>query len=562
MPLARLSPERIALLANLSRRMRLCGHEIVARRLKANGLTHVYGITGTPIDETLAACGKQGMRVVATRHQQAAVQAAAAHNYLAGRLEAAVIVSAGPGVSNCATGITVARDNHWPLLVIGGRRPLAMRDMGAFQALDGARLFESIAKASAVAEQAQGLAGLLDLACRQTMQGRPGPCYLDIAEEALQGVAEYCTAAPPPLEPEPGAVDDWEPVVAGLRRARRPVLMLGEELRWGSPWTALARLVEVHRIPFVSTPLSRGYLPDSHALCGTRVRSGLLGEADWVLIAGASLDWVYRHGAEIHPEARLVRLAYEEDRVFQTLGRGTEYLGTPSSLLRQLVDALQPGHGEAVRIDEGWLAALARRKQRYQQDLAEQCRDSAAPMTPANWLREAAGAVPEEATTIVDGNIVMAWAQHVLPAELPLSRLTPGANGCMGMGIPFALAARLAQPDRPILAICGDFSLGLNVMELETAVRHRLPLVVMVANNGGSGGRLRHMAYWPADYPERVCQFTPDIRYDRIMNALGGQGIRVESTQQVAPALKQAFASGRPTLIQVDTRDDVPLPRL
>jgi 2-hydroxyacyl-CoA lyase 1 len=554
------SPEHLAPLASPSRRVGLNGHEIVARRLKANGVTHVYGITGTPVDETLAACGKQGLRVIATRHQQAAVQAAAAHNYLAGGLKAVVIVSAGPGVSNCATGITIARDNHWPLLVIGGRRPLAMWDMGAFQELDGVRLFESITKTSALAANAHGLAGLLDQTCRRTMQGQPGPCYLDIAEEALQGVAEYCAAAQPP-EFESEAVTDWGSVVAALRRARRPVLMLGEELRWGSPWAALARLVEVHRIPFVSTPLARGYLPDSHVLCGTRVRSWLLGEADWVLVAGASLNWVYRHGAEIHPQARLVRLAHEEDKVFQSLGRGTEYLGEPASLLRQLVEALQTS-GEAVQVDEAWLRTLARHKQRYQQHLAEQCQDSALPMTPAGWLREVAGAVPEDAITIVDGNIVMAWAQHLLPAEFPLSRLTPGANGCMGVGVPFALAARLAQPDRPVLAVCGDFAIGLSIMELETAVRHHLPLVVIIANNSGSGGRLRQMAYWPTDYPERVCQFTPDIRYDQIMNALGGQGMLVESVQQVVPALKQAFASGRPTLIQINTRDDVPLPRL
>src|SRR5574340_1050424 len=126
MRLADFSPEDVAKLASHPRPARLNGHEIVARRMKANGVTHVYGVTGTPVDETLAACGKQGMRVIATRHQQAAVQVAAAHNYLAGGLKAVVIVSAGPGVSNCVTGVTIARDNHWPLLLIGGRRPLAM----------------------------------------------------------------------------------------------------------------------------------------------------------------------------------------------------------------------------------------------------------------------------------------------------------------------------------------------------------------------------------------------------------------------------------------------------
>jgi len=287
----------------------------------------------------------------------------------------------------------------------------------------------------------------------------------------------------------------------------------------------------------------------------------LLGEADLVLIVGASLNWVVRHGAEIHPDARLVRLAHAEDPVYQALGRGTEYLGEPASLLRQLVEALQ-NQNAAAQVDGSWLRSLALRKQYYQQRLADSWQDNAFPLPPACWLREVAGAIPAKTITILDGNIAMAWAQHLLPASFPLSRLTPGANGCMGVGVPFALAACLVKPANPVLAICGDFALGLSIMDLETTVRHQLPLVVIVANNSGSGGCVRQNTYWPPDYPERVCQFTPGIRYDQIMQALGGEGVIVESVEQVKPALECAFASARPTLIQIDTRDDIPLPRL
>lgn len=560
MQLAELSTERRALLATLKRQARLSGHAIVARQLRSNGVTHVYGISGTPIDETMAACDQQGIRVIATRHQQAAVQAAAAHNYLAGELKAAVIVSAGPGVSNCATGITVARDNHWPLLVIGGRRSVAMREMGSFQELDGVSLFESITKCSVLAEATHGLAGLLDQVCRLTMQGQPGPCYVDIAEEALRGSTDDCDTAHPPGCPF-GAAIDLIAVVAALSRARRPILIVGEELRWGSPWDALAKLVDGYRIPFVTSPMARGYLPDRHPLCGTPVRSPLLGEADLVLIVGASLNWVFRHGAEIHPDACMVRLAYVEDPVYQALGQGTEYLGQPASLLKQLVEALE-AQDAVAQVAPSWLRTLARLKQDYQQRLDAQCQDSAWPLTFPFWLREVASALPENTITIVDGNITMAWAQYLLPAMAPLSRLTPGANGCMGVGVPFALAACLAQPANPVLALCGDFALGLSIMDLETAIRYHLPLVIIVANNSGSGGCLRQQTYWPADHPERICQFTPGIRYDRIMIALGGAGVFIESIEQLKSAIEQAFMGKTPTLIQIDTRDDVPLPNL
>jgi 2-hydroxyacyl-CoA lyase 1 len=558
MPLDDLSPEHLALLASMERQTRLDGHEIVARRLKSNGVTHVYGISGTPVDETLAACGRQGTRVIATRHQQAAVQAAAAHNYLTGGLEAAVIVSAGPGVSNCVTGVTVAYANHWPLLVIGGRRPLAMRGMGAFQELDGASLFDSVTRHSALIEETSGLADQIDRACRLAMHRQPGPCYLDIAEEALQGAVTYVDAAPQ-ADYDPAVLIGRDTIISALQRARRPVLVIGEGIRWGDPWVVLEQLVENFRIPFVTSPMARGYLPDGHVLCGTRVRSWLLGSADLVLVAGASLDWVFRHGAEMQQDATLVRFGHESDPVFLGRSPGLEYLGKPADLLRQVLAALKMT-GTGTRVDDTWLGELARQKEAYLKRVDEVATDNADPPTPLRWLSEAVQVIPDDAMTIVDGNTVMEWAQHALPAERPLSRLTPGANGCMGVGVPFALAACLVRPDHPVLVVSGDFALGLSIMDLETAVRHQLPLVVLVANNSGSGGCLRQKTFWPPDYPERVCQFTPGIRYDRIMQAMGGEGMLVDHAGQVLPALEQAFASGRPTLIQVDTRDDVPLP--
>lgn len=560
MSLEGLSAQQRALLASLDRQTCLDGHEVLARRLKLHGVTHVYGISGTPVDETLAACGGHGIRVIATRHQQAAVQAAAAHNYLSGGLKAVVIVSAGPGVSNCVTGVTVADANHWPLLVIGGRRPLAMRGMGAFQELDGASLLAPITKYSGLVEETSGIPDAIDRACRVAMHRQPGPCYLDISEEALRGTGNSGDAWLQPDKTSAGLIDR-DAIVSALERARRPVLVIGEGIRWGDPWEVLDQLVGDFRLPFVTSPMARGYLPDSHVLCGTRVRSWLLGSADLVLIAGASLDWVFRHGAEIQKDTRLIRLGHESDPVFQGRAIGLEYLGEPADLLRQLLADLEKS-GTDLPVDETWLDQFARYKQAYLERLGDVAKDKADPPTPLQWLSEVAKVLPEGTVTILDGNTVMEWAQHTLPAELPLSRLTPGANGCMGVGVPFAMAACLAQPDHPVLAVCGDFALGLGIMDLETVVRHQLPLVILVANNSGSGGCLRQRAFWPRDYPERVCQFMEGIRYDLIFQAMGGVGMAVDHAGQILPAVEQAFGNGRPTLIQIDTRDDVPLPRL
>lgn len=241
-PVVSLSPQRPVLLQSMTG-PKVLGHVLIARTLKACGVTHVYGITGTPVDETLGACAAEGIRVIGVRHQQGATLMAAAHNYVAGALRAAVIVSAGPAVTNCATGLLVGYDNAWPLLVIGGRRPLAQRSQGAFQELDGAALFTTITKHSALVARAEEIPPCLSWACREVMAGRPGPVYMDIAEEALDGLAVPSTSpkaiAVPASFPEPQAIEAAAVLIAC---AQRPVLLFGKGARWSEPWAELRQL--------------------------------------------------------------------------------------------------------------------------------------------------------------------------------------------------------------------------------------------------------------------------------------------------------------------------------
>jgi len=552
-------PRRSSLLDRLSQQRGIVGHELIARTLKARGITHVYGVSGVPIDQTLAECGRQGLRVIATRHQQAATLAAAAHNYFAGGLVAAVIVSSGPAVTNCTTGILVAWDNRWPLLVIGGRRSTSSADTGAFQELDGARLFESITKRSVLVVQSNEIGQQIDECVQLALQGQPGPCYLDVTEDALFGRGHSIWRRSPVRPGELDPVLDLKPVLLALKLAKRPVLIIGDELRWGDPWLNLRSLVDSWRLPFVTSPDARGFLPDSHELNGTTVRGWLLHEADLVLMIGASLNWMFRHGAEIQPGTQVIRLGRDVDPAVTARSGHLQITGRAADSLRALVlpDAVQ---GREYPHRPEWIASFLHRKQAFKIWLQQTTEDQASPWTPAFWLNEVSKAVPQDAITILDGNIVMTWSSLFLPVNEPVSRLTAGNNGCMGSGVPFGMAASAAQPGRSVLVVCGDFSLGLSVIEFETAVRHNLPIVVVVGNNHGNGGRLRQEAFWSDLNQEPVCQFTKGVRYDLMMRAMGGEGAYLERVEDIVPAVRHAFSTRRPTLIQIDTRDDVPLP--
>lgn len=536
----------------------LQGHALIAARLKALGITHVYGIGGTPVHETCAACVREGIRLVGVHHQQAAAMMAAAHNYVAGRLVAAVILSAGPAVTNATTGVLVAHDNGWPLLVLGGRRPLGMRGMGAFQDLDAVPIFASITKFAGVVASAAAIVPALDHACAVATAGRPGPVYLDLPEEALGGTADAATSAPSPARARIATRADPEAIAQAadlLRRARRPAVLVGDALRWSAPFDELATLVGRLDAPFATSPIARGFLPDDSPLCANAIRASMLAGADLVLTAGARLDWTFRFGAEIPRDAKRIHLdvdglgAAAGDPQVLALG------GDPRLVLTDLLAAIDAAGPRPAR-DEAWHAGLARRRAEDVSAGDAIARLDPMPMDEASLALALRRWMPRDAIVAIDGNRILAAAQRYLPSFLPVSRFTPGHNGCMGTGVPFAIGARLARPGRPVVVLTGDLAFGLAALEMETALRLRVPIVVVVANNNGNGGGLSERKHYPPDARDRYTLFRPGIRYDELVRALGGFGARVEHPDELAPALDRAVASGIAACVDVRLAGD------
>lgn len=538
------------------------GHTLVARSLKSLSVTHIYCIAGTPIRETFSKCAEVGIRPIGVRHQQAGALMAIAQNYVSGRIAAVALCSAGPAITNTATSLLVAKDNCWPIVVLGGRRPLKMRGMGSFQELDAVPIFKSITKWSAVVENTREIPHYLNQAFQIAMSGRPGPVFLDLPEDVLTATVQ----APemPPLAPGGATRIDDEAILRAadlLIGAARPAIIVGKGVRWSEPYAELQRLVDEFGIPFVTSPMGRGYLPDDHALCANGANGKLQRTADVVLLLAARLDWTFRFGAELARDAKLIQVDIHEAEIGVNRSPTVGIHGDVKSVLQSLLVQMKLKLEAAPRPSlEPWYAALALERANRERKLDIQMNSAALPMSPQRMFKEIQAFLPRDAICILDGNISMAAGQQVISSYLPVSRLTAGSNGCMGVGVPFAFGAKIAQPDRMVIAICGDMGFALSAMDMETAVRHRIPFVVVVANNDGGTGALTQQTLFPAS-EDRVTMFQPDIHYERIMQAFGGYGEYVDRPEDLKPALARAVASGKVACINVKVDPFAPYPR-
>ena len=538
------------------------GHTVVAQSLKGLGVTHVYSVAGTPIRETFSKCAELGIRPIGVRHQQAGVLMAIAQNYVIGRLAAVALFSAGPAITNAATSILVAKDNCWPIVVLGGRRPLSMRGMGSFQELDAAPIFQSITKWSALVEEPSRISHYLEKAFQIAVSGRPGPVYLDLPEDVLTATIHSYDVPSPASSSVPIPNDQAIASAADiLLRAERPAMIIGKGVRWSEPYAELSRLVDEFGIPFITSPMGHGYLPDDHRLCFNDARGPLQQKADVILLLGARLDWTFRFGTQIARDAKIIQIDIHEPEIGVNRAPTVGIVGDVKPVLQQILAHMTLKVSAATRTNLApWHVALDAERESRKRKLETPMNNDAIPMSPHRMFREIRDFLPRDAISILDGNVSMAAGQQVLPSYSPASRFTAGNNGCMGVGVPFAVGAKISRPDRLVIAICGDMGFALSAMDMEAAVRHKVPAIFLVANNEGNTGAIMEKYYFPG-HDERVTMFQPDIHYENIMRAFGGHAEYVARPEQLKPALERAAASGKAACINVSVDPHAPYPR-
>jgi acetolactate synthase-1/2/3 large subunit len=527
------------------------GGELVTKVLAREGVRHLFTLCGGHILPIYDACLKDGIAVVDTRHEQAAAHAADAYARLTRGLGVAAVVP-GPGVTDAVTGVANAFAARSPLLLIGGASPLALKGMGALQEMEQVALFRPITKGAWAVPETRLIPEYLTRAVRTALDGRPGPVFVEIAVDLLMGSVDATDA---PL-PERGPVGRPAPVAAEIERAaallaaaERPAVVAGSGVYWDGAAAALAVFAERSGAPVFSNGMGRGCLPGAHPMAFQLARGTALREADLVLVLGTPLDFRLGYGRPpaIGEGARLVMVDADASEFGRNRPADVGLAADIRLALEALAAAAPAG---AARRTEAW-----RRRLREKED-AEQAKQAvlaASDQTPISHYRLAAelAAVMDPGTCLVaDGGDVVTCASKIVPLSRPAQWLDPGPLGVLGIGPPFAIAAKLLHPGWRVLLLSGDGAFGLNGMELETAVRFDLPLVCVVGNDGG-WGMIRTIQESFYGRERVVGTSLPLTRYDRIAEALGGIGETVEDPARLRPALERALASGRVACLNV-----------
>ncbi len=454
-------------------------------------------------------------------------------------------------MTNAITGLDTAWANCWPMLLIGGNGELRRRGQGDFQETPQVAAAAPFCKLAAAVDDPRRIPYYVNAAVRTAMSGRPGPVYLDLPSDVITGIVDesqlqYLPPAPEPPRPaaEPGLI---RRALEEIRKAERPLLLIGKGAAWADAAEPARQLVERLQLPFVPSPMGKGVIPDDHPLCMAGARSYALRNADLVVLVGARFNWIFHFGQppRFAPDLRVVQIEIEPSEIGNGVPATVGIVGDAGTVLRQLADEV--GAGSRERLESPWLAALQAERQKNEAAVNELAASDAAPMNLYRMYREVRDVLTDDAIVAIDGENTMAVSRAMLPNFLPRRRLDAGVSGCMGVAMPYAIGAKVARPDTPVLALNGDFAFGWNGMEVETALRHRLPIVFLVANNGSIGGGRQQLMLGQAAGGDGHAV----LRYDRMMEALGGHGEYVETPQQLKPALERALASSEPSLLNV-----------
>lgn len=539
------------------------GSTLVARALAQQGIETVFTVVGGPVIEAVGACGAAGVRPIGVRHEQAAAFAATAYGYVANSIGACLLAS-GPAVTNAVTGAHVAFDNALPLLILGGSSALATAGYGGFQESDSVSMMRPVTKWQAQADRPERIPELVAYAVREARSGRPGPVYLDLPGDVLNAAVEEERVRPASrfaAPPRPPADADAVAQAADLlRRAERPLILVGKGVRWSSTPAQLTALVEALEAPFVASPMGRGFIPDDHPLNAGAARSHALRNADVVLILGARLNWIFGFGRAFSPETKLIHVDIDPTEIGRTRPIDVGIVGDVGRVLDQL-NAELASNGATPR-ESPWLDDIRAAAAANEEAVRPLVDSDAMPMTHHRLMREIRDVIPRETIITVDGQISFSTARQMLPSFTPASRLNSGSNGCMGVGVPFAVGAALGRPGTPVLSLNGDSAFGFNGMEMETAARYRLPIVFVVDNNDGIMGGVLEGQMFADGHPEPVAMYQPGVRYDRIMEAFGGHAEHVEDPADLRPALERALANAPACVnVRVDPHAIWPIPR-
>jgi acetolactate synthase-1/2/3 large subunit len=535
------------------------GGKLAARALKQAGVECVFTLCGGHIMPLYDGCIDEGIKVVDVRHEQAAVHAADAWARCNPGSIGVAAVTAGPGVTDGVTGVANAWRANSPILVFGGQGPFANLRRGSLQEMDHIGVMRPITKYADAVYQTHRIPEYIELAIRHAVSGIPGPAYLEIpmdvfmaeVEEDLAPIRTIRTASPR-VSPDR---DEVRRAIEVLQAAQRPVLMAGTSVKWSRASAAMNRLIAETHIPTYTNGMGRGTVPPDSPEFLNRSRREALERIDCLILAGTLLDFRMRFGQTIPADAKIIQLEMDATLIGQNRPTEVALVGNLACSFELLFEEIE---NRGVQLDfSGWREELRAIEVEAEAKVEAALGSDESPLDPQRMCREVRDWLDtlDDPIVIGDGGDIVATAAKIIPVKREGAWMDPGPLGTLGVGMPFALAAQVSNPDRRVVIVYGDGSFGLNGFEYDTAVRFSLPIVGIVGNDGAWGQMLRPQG---AVYGWERLQATllGYTRYEKVVEALGGHGEYVERPEELRPALERAAASGKPALVNVIIRQD------
>ena len=525
------------------------GGHLIAQALKQEGVSHLFTLSGGHIAPIYDGCVAEGIGIVDFRHEQAAAHAA--DGWARVTLQPGVAaVTAGPGVTDAVTGIANAFYANSPMLALSGKNPIVEFEMGSLQEMDQVSLVSSITKWAKTCYDVRRAAELVATAFRFSMAGRKGPVFLDVPLDV-----QFDAVPPDVALPElyrtgaraQGDPDQVKKAIQLLRAAQRPIVFAGSGVRWAGAHESLGELARALKVPVFLNSLARGCLAPDHPYFFSAARKYALGKADALLALG--VDWDFRLGfgrRGFAQDVKVVQVDVDGVHIGRNRPVDVGIVGDPGLVIGQLIEGKV-----GTAMEPSWTSEVRDEEQRLSQAAIDGMTSDASPIHPQRFAREIRDFLDPDAIVVGDGGDIVGISASIVQARYPGHWLDPGPFGCLGVGPSFAMAAKLAKPDKQVLIIYGDGSFGLNAMEYESAIRQRIPFVGIIGNDGAWGQIkvAQEMLYGPGNAP--ASELGSEVPYHKMVEGLGGHGEKVTRPEEIGPALKRAFDSGVPACINV-----------
>ena len=534
----------------------ILGGHLVGKYLKeVESVDTVFCLSGGHIEAVLDSFTEYKIRTIDVRHEQAAAMMAHAWSVYTGR-PGVCLVTAGPGFTNAITGIANAYLDNAPLVVLCGRHPLRDDLKGALQEMNQMDVVKPITKWAATCYDPRRIPEYLSLAFRHAMVGRPGPVFLELPPDILSVKVPLEKVFMPQKMTRKFTIhpDDWDLKQAAeiINAARKPIFMGGSGVGLSCCSIALGQFIERSGIPFFLMNYGRGELPDNHPLSlwdigNVGLQLGIT-QADVIIAVGVRFNWLLQSGALIPPATKVVRIDIDPHEIDRNRQADVGLVGDSTSVLNQLLPLIKGGDHSA------WVKTLRAASNAF---IAPELKIREVPSSPIHPIRLVAQiqkAVGDDAVYVIDGGDTQYFGLVGFTSREKAGVIAAAAGllGCLGTGIPFAMAAKLARPDKKVVLLQGDGSFGFNSMEFDTMVRHNIP-VVCVVNNDTAWGMIKHSQELSIGCDRLQCAELGERHYEKMVEGLGGYGEFVTKDEDIIPAIRRAFESGKPSCINVMT---------